>query len=160
RRHARPDRHGRRDRRHEEHRSFRRQRVRMHTESRFLGTRASIALGVYVTCLNIALLYALIRMTPAGVEAGVLPHLPASVRYWAAAAVAGAFGASIPLATAFADAVGNRRLSGALVRWLVTLPFAGAATGPLYLLLLETLSSSGARSAGGVVQGAWDPASV
>ena len=85
--------------------------------------RRVVGFGIYLIALNLVLIYVLIRIWPGdlsseinGTEITLLPGvgpefiLLPETRYLLIAALAGALGSYIHLATSFADFVGNRRL--------------------------------------------------
>jgi hypothetical protein len=115
-----------------------------------LPLRAGIA--VYTALLLVGLLYLLVKLWPIA-KTPLEPasffwgtySLPLEVRYLLIAAVAGALGSYIHVATSFVDFAGNRKLSMSWGWWYLIRPLVGVALALLvYLCLRAGVVSGGA----------------
>ncbi len=116
------------------------------------------AIAIYTALLLVILLYALVKLWPV-TKAAIEPatffwasyQLSLEVRFILLAAVAGALGAYIHLATSFVDYAGNRKLSISWGWWYLLRPFIGVALAELVYFSLR---------AGVVAGGAVDSISI
>lgn len=107
-----------------------------------LSLRTGIAL--YTAFLLVALLYLLVKLWPIA-KTPVEPAsffwgtylLPLEIRYLLVAAVAGALGSYIHVATSFVDFAGNKKLSMSWGWWYLIRPLVGVALAELVYLCLR-----------------------
>lgn len=115
-----------------------------------------ILLSTYILASLIGILYLLIKLWPTGT--GDQPPtdflwgqfvLPLDVRLFLIAAVAGALGAYVHLATSFADYAGNEKLTASWICWYVFRPFIGMALAEIVYLAIRGgfFNTGGATSA-------------
>jgi hypothetical protein len=117
------------------------------------------ALGVYVITMFFFLLYLLVKTWPLNLKTiepteffwGVV-QLPPEIRLMFIAAIAGALGSYVHLATSFADYAGNEKLTTNWAWWYVLRPFIGTALAEVVYLalrggLLNTAGTDNATSA-------------
>lgn len=103
-----------------------------------------LGIAVYTALLLIALLYLLVKLWPIA-KTALEPAsffwgtylLPLEARYLMIAAVAGALGAYVHLATSFVDFAGNRKLTLSWGWWYLLRPFIGVALAELVYLSLR-----------------------
>jgi hypothetical protein len=121
------------------------------------------AVAAYVVAMFFVTLYFLIALWPPAASAGpgappAAIHFPwgdaalgSDVRLILLAAIAGALGAYVHLATSFADYAGNESLTVNWVWWYVLRPFIGMALAEIvYLALRGGLLSAGTASDGAI----------
>ena len=120
-------------------------------------------LGLYTILLNVALVYLLVRMWPVP-AAGKTPveyfgqvsffwgeyALPMETRYLLLAALSGALGSYVHLASSFIDFAGNRSLKSSWAWWYVLRPFIGLALAMVVYFVVR----------GGLVSGIGDTATA
>jgi hypothetical protein len=102
------------------------------------------ALGAYVITMFFFLLYLLVKTWPLNLKAiepteflwGVV-QLPPEIRLMFIAAIAGALGSYVHLATSFADYAGNEKLTTNWAWWYVLRPFIGTALAEVVYLALR-----------------------
>lgn len=132
------------------------------------GSRAWVlTFGIYLTLLNLLLLYVLLRLWPGQVplKAEHLtvklipglwePDVWTEVRYLALVAITGALGSYIHLATSFADYLGNRQFVSSWKWWYVLRPFIGSA-----LAVIVYVAARGGLVSGGAGAGDLSPYGV
>ena len=116
-------------------------------------------LGVYVTGMFFCLLYLLVKTWPLNVASpfekteffwGTVT-LPAEIRLMFVAAIAGAFGAYVHLATSFADFAGNEQLKVSWGWWYLLRPFIGMALAEVVYLSLRGGLLTGSGGATGAI---------
>jgi len=110
-----------------------------------MGGGMKIGLGVYIAALLLMLIYLLIRIWPVDIQAQVQSieflwgtyqfHL--EIRYFLLAALAGALGSYIHLATSFADYAGNDQLSATWAWWYFLRPCIGASLAVIVYLSIR-----------------------
>jgi hypothetical protein len=108
-----------------------------------VGLRAG--LGVYILALAGVIFFFLVTMWPrnaaAPAETTAFPWgvytFPIDTRYMLIAALAGALGAYVHLATSFADFAGNEKLVKSWAWWYVLRPGIGAALAEIFYLVLR-----------------------
>jgi hypothetical protein len=108
---------------------------------------AKVALGAYITSLNIGLTATLIAAWP-GTPAMALP---AETRYLICAATAGALGSYIHLATSFIDYAGRDRLSTSWAWWYLLRPWIGSALALVVYFVLRAGFIAGPADATGAI---------
>ena len=111
--------------------------------------------SIYLLGMFIAIVYLLIKLWP-GVGDSLTTDflwgpvtLPLDVRLFLIAAVAGALGAYVHLATSFADYAGNQQLTASWIWWYVFRPFIGMALAEIVYLAIRGgfFNTGGATSA-------------
>jgi hypothetical protein len=102
------------------------------------------ALGVYVILMFFFLLYLLVNTWPIGTKPDesatlfwVPVKLPSEIRFMFVAAIAGALGSYVHLATSFADYAGNEKLTTNWTWWYILRPFIGTALAEVVYLALR-----------------------
>ena len=114
------------------------------------------ALGAYVVLMFFFLLYLLVKTWPLNpkVEEPTVFFwgsviLPAEIRLMFVAAIGGALGSYVHLATSFADYAGNEKLTTNWGWWYILRPFIGMALAEVVYLALRggLLNASGSDSA-------------
>src|SRR5437879_3667123 len=86
-----------------------------------------LGLGAYIVVFNIAILSALLRVWPVPLTGAHTSYLSMEGQYLTSAALAGALGSYIHIATSFVDYAGRRKLTLSWGWWYVLRPFIGAA---------------------------------
>lgn len=114
----------------------------------------------YVVAMFIAILYFLVKVWPLG-PAGAPERteffwgdvtLASDIRFMFLAALAGALGAYVHLATSFADYAGNERLTSSWGWWYLLRPFIGMALAEVvYLAVRGGLLNAGGTSAASAI---------
>ncbi|HZT32505.1 MAG TPA: hypothetical protein VFA33_21630 [Bryobacteraceae bacterium] len=109
-----------------------------------MSARLRALLGAYVAGLLLAVLYFLVKLWPV-TRAPFEPAtffwgrfvFPLEARYLLLAALAGALGSYIHLASSFAEYAGNDRLAASWTWWYVMRPFIGAALAEVVYLAVR-----------------------
>ena len=110
------------------------------------------ALGAYVVLMFFFLLYLLVKTWPLSSKPqditdffGWPVPIPAEIRFMFVAAIAGALGSYVHLATSFADYAGNEKLTTNWAWWYILRPFIGMALAEVVYLALRggLLNASG-----------------
>ena len=96
-------------------------------EQKDMPARVHLALGVYIAALNAAIIFCLVRSWPVALDTNSTSGLSTEGRFFVSAALAGALGSYIHLATSFVDHTGNRRLNRNWAWWYFLRPWIGAA---------------------------------
>jgi hypothetical protein len=119
-----------------------------------------ILVAGYVLAMFVAILYFLVKLWPLGTTGtqewteffwGGMT-LATDVRLILIAALAGALGAYVHLATSFADYAGNERLTASWVWWYLLRPFIGMALAEIvYLAVRGGLFNTGASAPANVI---------
>lgn len=100
-----------------------------------------LALASYIVLLNFALTIALVRFWPSATAAGVSPE---EARFLITAALAGALGSSIHLATSFVEYAGCSNLVQSWGWWYVMRPGIGSALAIIVYFVLRAGLITGA----------------
>jgi len=121
-----------------------------------MGTKTQFALAAYMLSAFVAIFYFLIKLWPLMTSGapeqtdflwGTIT-LPLELRLFLIAAVAGALGAYVHLATSFADYAGNQRLAASWTWWYLLRPLIGMALAEIvYLAIRGGLFNAGATGA-------------
>ena len=110
------------------------------------------ALGAYVVLMFFFLLYLLVKTWPLSTNPQDITNffgwpvpIPAEIRFMFVAAIAGALGSYVHLATSFADYAGNEKLTTNWAWWYILRPFIGMALAEVVYLALRggLLNASG-----------------
>ncbi|HWB96941.1 MAG TPA: hypothetical protein VG672_09570 [Bryobacteraceae bacterium] len=109
-----------------------------------MSARLRSLVGAYVAGLLVAVLYFLVKLWPVtrdSIETSTFLWgqfaLPLEARYLLLAALAGALGSYIHLATSFADYAGNDCLAASWTWWYLIRPFIGAALAEVVYLAIR-----------------------
>lgn len=103
-----------------------------------------LTLGVYLLGFAAAVLYLLLRVWPVPLTGSPKTFLSVDGQYLAAAALAGAMGSFIHVATSFVEYAGQRKLSAGWVWWYVFRPFIGSAVAMVVYFLIRAGLITGA----------------
>jgi hypothetical protein len=103
-----------------------------------------LALGAYIVLFNVAVLSALLRVWPVPLTGVHSSYLSMEGQYLTSAALAGALGSYIHIATSFVDYAGRRKLTLSWGWWYVLRPFIGAALATVVYFLIRAGLISGA----------------
>ena len=124
-----------------------------------MGKMVQFLVAVYVLAMFVAIVYLLVKLWPLG-PADPQPSdffwgsitLSLDIRLILIAAVAGALGAYVHLATSFADFAGNRQLTASWGWWYLFRPFIGMALAEIvYLAIRGGLFNTGAATGANII---------
>jgi len=114
-------------------------------------------LGAYVMAMFVAVFYLIVKLWPLNTAQPIVffwgqAQIPEEIRLMILAALAGALGAYIHLATSFADFAGNDALTASWGWWYLLRPFIGMSLAEVvYLSLRGGLLSTGGNGAAGAI---------
>jgi hypothetical protein len=92
-----------------------------------------VTIAIYLLATFVSTVYFLVKLWPLGDQQTV----PLDIRLLLVAPLAGALGASVHLATSFADFAGNERLSASWTWWYIFRPFIGMALAEIVYLAIR-----------------------
>lgn len=106
-----------------------------------MGRTTQFLVAAYICAIFVVVVYLLIKLWPVNADRtgflwGVVT-LPLDIRLLLIAAVAGALGACVHLATSFADYAGNERLASSWTWWYILRPFIGMALAEIVYLAVR-----------------------
>lgn len=110
-----------------------------------MGRFAQFLIAAYLLAIFVWIAYLLVKLWPPAASDAPQPAdflwgtvtLPLDIRLFLIAAVSGALGACVHLATSFADFAGNERLTSNWTWWYIFRPFIGMALAEIVYLAIR-----------------------